>query len=121
MDFTTDLDMIINKQRITQKRKAITYNSSGIANTPTWNTVTTADVEIQPIASADQSMVHEQGQKELYSHMIACYYNTAGAKLAVLPGDRFYDASNKFYELIKIEENLGSHFVVYAEYMKGKI
>lgn len=118
-----DLDTIIDKTRVTLKRSTKTYDDHGYA-TETWADAATADVEIQPLspvkASAIAAAIGENGQVELYSHAIYCYYDTSGTKLTIAPGERFYDTSGKFYEIKQVKEFLNSHYEVYAVFVEGK-
>lgn len=122
MDFSNDIAKIIEDwdTLVTQKRNSLTYNDRGEAIN-NWATVVTAYINIQPISSKDSSNMQEIGQKEIYTHMLYGYYDTNSTKLTVYIGDRFYDASNKIYEVGFVREFENSHFEIYCVYVEGKI
>lgn len=122
VDYTSDVALIIGDwgTRVTLKRDTETFSDTG-AVTHTWGDITTADVDIQPATVRQIQIMMELGIKEMYTFMIYGYDDTSGSKITPQIGDRFYDASNKIYDIKHIKEYENSHFEIYCAYLEGKI
>jgi len=120
IDYREDLETIMDDFKVlaTQKRPAESYNDRGEA-TPTFTTVITANVSIQPVDMGKESFIGEEGKVEYYSHIIYACYNVSGGVLSVLVGDRFYVGTD-FYEVKQVTEYDFAHQEIHCVLVKGK-
>ena len=123
LDYKADVAAIIGDwdTLLTQKRLSLTYNDRGEAVKGTETTVTTANMDIQPVDERLMGTMMELGDKELYTHILYGYYDISGTALSVVIGDRFYDASNKLYEVKYVRNYENSHLEIYCIFVQGKI
>lgn len=121
IDYRQDLATIINEFDVlaTQKRPVESYNNKGISTT-TFETITTAYVDIQPAEIKRESFVDEEGKVEIYTHVIFACYNVSGVVLSVLVGDRFY-VNSDFYEVKQVVEYNNAHLEIHCNLVKGKV
>jgi len=120
-DYTEDVSMTIDewKVRCTVKSLSHAYNNKGRA-TKTETTVTTADLDIQPVTRQQQMYMKEIGWAKPASHVMYGYYDTSDVKIVVSQGDRIYDASNNLYQVLQVSDFSGSHLEIFVLYVEGK-
>ena len=121
IDYMSDVETIMDDFKViaTHKRPSQSYNNKGISTT-TYETQTTAYVDIQAIDVKHASFIVEEGKVEVYSHKIYACYDIGGTILSVLKGDRFY-VGDDFYEVEQVIEYDSSHLELYANLVKGKV
>lgn len=122
LDFTADIATIVDdwETRVTLKRNTPSYNDRGEEINIAWDTVVTADVNIQPAGEKLLAQMEESGVKEKYTHVVFGYYDTTGTKISAFPNDRLYDPDDKIYEIKQVKEYENSHIEMYCVFVEGK-
>jgi len=119
-DYTSDVATIIGNwdTRIVIKRDTLTFNDRGESR-HNWNTISEADMDIQPVDEKVQAYMTEIGIKEIFTHIVFGYYDTTDARLDIVIGDILCDSDTKLYKIRNLREYEDSHCELYCTYIEG--